>query len=178
VGLTWLGGDRLDTLPATFGHAAFERLVSRLERARAAGDLSADAESVTRSLRVIANRAGRGSVLLLFSDLVDLPEGAERAIVALGGGKRSLVVVQVLDAVERNLSFRGKVRLRSIEGDDVVVTDADAVRRAYQERLTAHCERWRKELEGNGGRLIEATSNDDAVTVVRRMLQAIAEVRS
>jgi len=128
-------------------------------------------------VRLVGRRAGRGSALLIFSDLLDLPEESRRAMAVLGSGRRALVVVQVLDPRERDLSFRGKVRLRAMEGGNVVVTDADAVRKAYLQRLDAHVTEWRRALEGEGGRLVVACTTDDPVSVVRKLLQAIAEVR-
>ena len=97
-------------------------------------------------------RASRGSVIVLFSDLIDLHDDALRAVAALGGGPRALVLVQVLDPRERDLSFAGKVRLRAIEGDTIVVTDADAVRDRYRAELAAHTAACRVAVEAQGGR--------------------------
>ena len=177
VGLAWLGGPQVDGARASFGHAAFERIVSRLESAEASGDLSQELSAVERCMRLVERRAGRGSVVVVLSDLIDLHDDALRRIVSLGGGPRALVVVQVLDPRERDLSFRGKVRLKAIEGDTIVVTDADAVRAAYQERLAEHTERCRRAVEAEGGRLVSATTSDDAVAVVRDVLRAISEAR-
>ena len=98
-------------------------------------------------------------------------------MVALASGPRALVVVQVLDPRERDLSFRGKVRLRPIEGKGVVVTDADAVRKAYRERLEEHVGAFRRRLENDGGRLVRCCSTDEPVTVVRSILEAVLEAR-
>jgi uncharacterized protein (DUF58 family) len=178
IGLGWLGGPPgLHGVTAGFGQPAWERVVSRLERAQAGGDLSDDRSAVERAAHLCARQSGRGSIIVLLSDLLDLPEGAAKSVAALGTGKRALVVVQVLDPRERELAFRGKVRLRAMEGERLVVTDADAVRQAYKERLAEHTASFRRELAAEGGRLCEATTTDDAVRIVREVLQAIAEVR-
>jgi uncharacterized protein (DUF58 family) len=177
VGLLWMGGPTLPEMGVGFGRAAFDRLVSRLEDAQAEGRLADEPDEMKRVVRQLGRRSGQGSVLLVLSDLLDLPEPSRDALVSLASGRRALVVVQVLDPVERELSFRGKVRLRAIESDTVVVTDADAVRAEYQARLAEHTALWRRALEGHGGRLVEATTSDDAVTIVRRALQAVSEVR-
>jgi uncharacterized protein (DUF58 family) len=177
VGLVWLGGKDLRDVGATFGNAAFERIVSRLETATASGDLADDLESVRRSVRVLARRAGRGSVVLVFSDLLDLPEEALDTVASLASGPRALVMVQVLDPRERDLSFRGKVRLRPIEGKGVVVTDADAVRRDYLLRLEEHAGMYKRRLETEGGRLVRCCSSDEPITVVRSILEAVMEAR-
>jgi uncharacterized protein (DUF58 family) len=177
VGLSWLGGVNLASVPASFGLGAFERIVGRLELAPASGDLSADVVSVERAAGILARRARRGSVVVVLSDLLDLPDEAVHPVASLGAGRRAVVVVQVLDPQERDLGFVGKVRLRAIEGAERVVTDADAVRQDYQRRLEAHAASWRQELEGQGGRLVQACSDDDPVRVVRETLQAAREAR-
>lgn len=180
VGLTWLqpGPElALEEVTASFGRSAFERITSRLESAGAVGDLSNDATAIDRCVRTLARRSRRGSVIVLLSDLLDLHDDALRELMVLASGPRALVLVQILDPRERDLSFRGKVRLRSIEGGRVVVTDADAVRTEYRERLRAHTEVCRVAVEREGGRLVEACTADDAVGVLRSVLQAIAEAR-
>jgi uncharacterized protein (DUF58 family) len=184
VGLAWLGeaqaadrGGRLDGVGATFGYAAFERVTSQLERVAASGDLSGDLDAIDRSARLLSLRAGRGSAVVIFTDLLDLHQEALGRILPLASGPRALVLVQVLDPRERDLSFHGKVRLRALEGGEVVVTDADAVRAEYQARLAAHTEACRRTTEQAGGRLVSCASSDDAVQVVRQVLQAVAEAR-
>ncbi len=180
VGLTWLqpvSVPRLQDVPASFGFSAFERVTARLETASAVGDASQDVEAIRRCVRTLARRSRRGSVIVLLSDMLDLHDAALREILVLGSGPRAIVFVQVLDPRERDLSFRGKVRLRSIEGSHVVMTDADAVRSEYQERLSEHTAQCREAVENEGGRLVEACTSDDPVVVLRRVLQAIAEVR-
>jgi len=177
VGLSWLGGVELASVPAGFGLGTFERIVGRLELAPASGDLSADEAAVDRAVGILARRARRGSVVVILSDLLDLPDAAMRPLASLGAGRRTVVVVQVLDPQERDLGFVGKVRLRAIEGDELVVTDADAVRRDYQRRLEEHVTRWRRAVEGQGGRLVRVCSDDDPVRAVRAVLQAAAEAR-
>ena len=177
VGLRWLGDNALRDLPPAFGPLAYERLVAVLEQARADALLQHDGKRVERLVQGLANRAKRGSVVVVFSDLLDLPERAQDAFAALGTRGRALVVVQVLDPVELELSFRGKVRLRAMEGQAEVVTDADAVRADYQERLAALSQGWRARVEAVGGRLLLCDSSRDPALAVREVLQAIAEAR-
>jgi len=183
VGLAWLGatpgiaeGSRHEFLPAGFGAAAFERTVDALERAEARGALSEDLEGLERQLGALARRARRGSVVVLFSDFLDLPESVERRLAALGN-ERVLVAVQVLDAVEADFGFQGRVKLRAIEGDAVVTTDAERVREEYLARLEAHSSRWRAAVEGVGGRLVRARTDEAPLDALRRLVQAVSEAR-
>ena len=177
VGLTWLGGKQLEGSRASFGAIAFERIVSRLETASAWGDLSGDHDSVTRCVRLLSRQARRGSIVVWFSDLLELGPDELRAVVSLGSGARALVLVQVLDPRERDLSFRGTVRLRSIEGKALVSTDADAVRDVYLQKLEEMTDRCQRAVQSEGGRLVRACTSDDPVSTVRRVLEAITEAR-
>jgi uncharacterized protein (DUF58 family) len=177
VGLTWIGGQGVRPLPPMAGREAFERIVGALEGAAAAGDASAEPRAMERALAPIARRTRRGSIIVLFSDLVDLPDAALSAFTALATRGRALVVVRVLDAVEEGLGFTGHVRLRALEGGAVVEADADAVRAVYEERLAAITAGWSSELTARGGRLLTATTADDPSEVLRRLVRAIAEAR-
>jgi len=177
VGLGWIGPSALRDVGACTGEIAFERVVGVLETAGTAGPLSDEAELVHRSLRWLARRARRGSVVVLFSDLLDLPAAAMKAISALGAGQRALCVVQVLDPVERDLGFHGKVRLRAMESDRKAETDADAVRTQYQASLNTLQATWARALARDGGKLVRCASDDDPVTVVREIVRACAEAR-
>jgi uncharacterized protein (DUF58 family) len=179
VGLAWLGraeGRPELAGPAGFGQAMFERVVDALERATASGALAEDLGSLERQLEVLARRARRGSVIVLFSDFLDVPDEVVRRVAVLGA-ERVLVAVQVLDPVEVDLGFTGRVRLREIEGSAIVTTDADKVRAEYVARLEAHTQRWREAIEAVGGRLMRARTTDDPVDALRAIVQAAGEAR-
>jgi uncharacterized protein (DUF58 family) len=177
VGLAWIGGEGTRPLPAMGGREAFERVLGALEGAAAAGDASGDEGAMERALAPIARRARRGSVVVLFSDLIDLPAAAMSSFAALGSAGRTLIAVRVLDPAEADLAFEGNVRLRALEGDAVVEADAGAVREVYQARLAAIADDWERELVRRGGRLLRVTTADDAASVVRRIVRAVAEAR-
>ena len=177
VGLGWVGGHGTHGIPAMAGREAFERIVGALEGAAAAGDVSADGAAIERTLGPIARRARRGAVVVLLSDLLDLPDSALASFTALATSGRTLIAVQVLDPAEAELGFTGNVRLRALEGSTVIEADADAVRAAYKERLLAESTPWERELSARGGRLLRATSGDPPIDVVRSILKAIQEAR-
>jgi uncharacterized protein (DUF58 family) len=179
VGLCWLGAhDRGNVaLAPGFGALAFERVVHALEGAQAGGNWGDDVDALDRELSLISRRARRGSIVLMFSDFLDVPERAMPRVAAVAA-KGVLVAVQVLDPVEIDFPFAGKVLLRAIESDERVTTDADRVREEYKRRLEAHTGSWRRAIETLGGRLVRASSGQDAVAAVRRIVQAVAEARS
>src|SRR5437660_239011 len=78
----------------------FERVIATLEGASAEGDARKHPELVAEGLGVALRGARRGSAIVLFSDLLDLPEDAADAIAALGTRGRPVAVVEVLDPEE------------------------------------------------------------------------------
>ena len=173
VGLTFLGGsEKARNLPVSSGREAFERLLALLESADAAGDAIKDAAVLDRGLGAIARSARRGSIVVMMSDLLDLPKEAPERVAAIASRGRVLVVVQTLDPDEVTLPFEGTMRLRSLEGDFVVETDADAAREKYQAALAELTSTWERTLVARGARFVRVQTDADPVRVVRSILEA------
>jgi uncharacterized protein (DUF58 family) len=174
VGLGWLGGEPARPLPAMGGNEAFERVTSALEETRPA---EIGERAVERAIGP-AERSRRGAVIALFSDLLDVPEQTGDRVAALAARRRVVVVVQVLDPEEIEFPFSGPVRLTALEGSLVVDTDADSVRERYLAALAALQRDWEQKLSARGARLVLASSADDPVAVVLRVLRAVAGGRA
>ncbi len=173
VGLTYFGGtDVARSLPVSGGREAFERVMGSLEAAEAGGDARADLSVLDRALGAIARSARRGSIIVVLSDLLDLPDAALERVSAVGARGRVLVVVQILDPDEVTLPFEGTVRLRSLEGNVVVETDAETTRARYQEALQELEDTWSRGLAARGARFLRAITSEDPVRIVRRIVQA------
>jgi uncharacterized protein (DUF58 family) len=174
VGLDWIGGASVRPLPAMSGREAFERIVGALESASTGGDLRLDATALDQAFGAIARRAKRGTVIVLLSDLIDLPEEALDRFAALGLGGRVLLAVQVLDHDELTFPFQGTVRLRALEGATVVETDAEATRDRYLAKLAEIADEWSAKLTYHGGQFVRASTSDDPAEIVRRAVSAVA----
>jgi uncharacterized protein (DUF58 family) len=174
VGLEWLAGDGARPLPARAGREAFERVIGALESVGVGGDLEVDASSIDRAFGSTARKAKRGSIIVLLSDLLDLPEATLERFAALASGGRVLAVLQILDPEETRFPFEGTVRLRALEGGAVVETDADATRARYLDRLAEIERTWARGLTDHGGFLVRAETSDDAAEVLRSLVFAIA----
>jgi uncharacterized protein (DUF58 family) len=170
VALDWIGGDKARPLPAMGGGEAFERAASMLEDTKpgAVGARGLDAALAA------SERSRRGTIVVLLSDLLDLPETTIERVTALGAHRRVVIALQVLDPEELEFSFAGPVRLKSLEGDTLIDTDADAVRQGYLAAMAALRSDWEKRLAARGGRLVTAATSDDPVSVVVRILRAIS----
>jgi uncharacterized protein (DUF58 family) len=170
------GGAQTRPVPAGGGRDAFERLTGHLESASPSG--LADLAAFERALAPTLRHARRGSAVVLFSDLLDLPEGAADLVAGLCTGGRAVCVVRVLDRAELEFPFEGPVALRALEGDAFIETEADSVRAEYLERLAELRASWETRLVRRGGRLIAASSADDPVETVRQVLFALAQAGS
>jgi uncharacterized protein (DUF58 family) len=174
VALSWLGGVGAAPVAPTGGREGFSRVLAAVEALSAAGDFSADDDGVARLVASVAQRARRGAVVVVLSDLLDLPPRARATLLGLASRGRTLVVAQVLDPVESTLAFDGSVRLRAMEGTAVVETDAAVARAGYLAKLADLQREWRAALEARGGRLVVTETTDDPVSTVRRVLSAAA----
>lgn len=129
VSLTFVGGGGGDAPVARAGgREQFERVVAALESVQPGGDARVDGAMVDRALRPVLRGARRGTVVVFLSDLIDLPDNAPKSIGELASRGRVLTVVQLLDPAEVAFPYQGTVRLRALEGDAVVETDADSTR--------------------------------------------------
>ncbi|MBN1607305.1 MAG: DUF58 domain-containing protein [Polyangiaceae bacterium] len=174
VSLDFIGGLRCPPLPGAGGRAAFDRMVESLEAARVGADLHDDLDAFSRVITGVARRARRGAIVVVLSDLVDLPEGSLEHTLALATSGRTLVVVRVLDPLEALFPFVGPVRLWSTEGSAVVETEGVAARSKYLARLEERRTHWAEGLASRGGSLVDTTSAGDPVAAVGAVLQASA----
>ncbi|MCC6899329.1 MAG: DUF58 domain-containing protein [Polyangiaceae bacterium] len=170
VALDWIGGDAREPLPALGGREAFERVVAALETVRPGGDLGLDTAATERAFAGVARHARRGSVVVLLSDLLDLPEHTLDRFAALASLGRTLIAVRVLDPLEASFALEGPVRLYASEGSFHVETDASLVRQGYLARLAAIASAWRQRLAESGGVLIDSVTSEAPVSTVREVV--------
>jgi len=173
IGLTYFGGDRARPIAVTGGREGFDRVIGSLEDARPAGDAVHDPAMLERSLGTLSRAARRGSVIVVASDLLDLPVEAAERLAAIAARGRSVIVVQILDPDEIDLPFDGTVRLRALEGDVVVETDTAVTRDRYLAALADLQSRYRETLLARGGHLVCASTADDPVAIVRSVVSSI-----
>ena len=173
VALGWIGGHNCRSLPVTGGREAFDRLVGALEDANAGGDLDSNPRLLDRALGPVGQYARRGTVVVVLSDLLDLPSDAPQRLCALATRGRTVVLVRILDPVEARFSLDGPLRLRASEGGVVVETDGAAARAGYLAALDGVVEALAERLVPRGGRVVCAETSDDPVDVVRRILGAV-----
>ena len=175
VALDFLGGKNARSVPPRAGRDAFERVVAALEDVEPDGDLSAERGVLEHALGQAQRSARRGAIQVVLSDLLDLPPGSLEALTALTTRGRSLQVIQVLAPAERDFPFEGAVLLRSLEGNNIVETDAALARQNYLAALGAAQRAAERELLPRGGRLHKSATTDAPEELVRRILSGNPE---
>lgn len=172
VSLDWLLGERTARVPVSGGREAFERLVDASEVVRPGGDMGGTLEALDRAIEPVARAARRGSVVVVLSDLLDMPDGAIDRIAGLASRGRVLVVVEILDREEREFPFDETVRLRALEGKRSVHADGEA-RAGYLAAMEGRRTAWREGLRARGARLVSVTSDEPPVHALREILAAL-----
>jgi uncharacterized protein (DUF58 family) len=173
IGLTYLGGGNARPVAVSGGREAFDRLIGSLENTKAEGDAVRDPEMLERSFTILERAARRGSVVVVLSDLIDLPRDTAEHFSAMAARGRSVVVVQVLAPDEIDLPFDGTVRLRSLEGDVVVETDTAAARDAYLAALRDLATHYESTLLSRGAKFLRISTSDDPIDSVRAIVGAV-----
>jgi len=172
IGMSFIGGSKdARPVPVRGGREVFERVVDALEAQSAEGEARSNAAMLDNAIGSIARSARRGSVVVLLSDLLDLPSQAPAAIGAISTRGCVLVVVQTLDPDEADFPFKETVRLKSLEGGVTVETD-EAAREQYLAALHAEQETWRRELVGRGAKFVTMTTDRDPAAAVRAIVEA------
>lgn len=173
VGLGFIGGaPQARGVPVSGGREAFERVVDALEGQSAQGDALTDVAALDRALGALARTARRGSVVVVLSDLLDLPSVAPDRIATIASRGRVVVVVQTLDPDEATFPFTETVRLEALEGTATVETD-EAARDRYLAALAELQESWRRTLVARGASFLPMRTDLDPVAAVRTIIEAI-----
>ncbi len=172
VGIDFLGGEDVQSLPVAGGLEAFDRALVQLSLARAAGQLGDGGAQLEAALQAVGRRSTRGSLIVVLSDLLELGADGPRALSALGTAGRQVIVAQILDPVEATFPLEGPVRLRASEGGLEVETNASLARAGYLEALATLQQSFRAALHVHGGELVVCRSDEDPVRSVRAILRA------
>ncbi len=143
------------------GRNMLPRLISTLRLAPTSGtaDLAAIARSFCREVR------HRGLVVIL-SDCLGAGD-AESAITTLTSARFKVLVVQILDPIDRGEGLTGSIRLRDSETGRVLDMNASDERiREYRRRLDAYCENLQSACVRRGQRYLLADTRDAWLTLL------------
>jgi uncharacterized protein (DUF58 family) len=173
TGLLVVGGREPSFARASASRETFDRLADLLVSVEPAGDWALKDEPFGRALAPVLERAPRGSTVVLFSDLVDLPESAVQRVVELATRRRRVFAARVLSPEEATFPFDDQSRFVGLEGNVVVEASPVAARGAYLAALAASLAAWDRALSVHGGAAYPAVTTDDPVQVASDLLLLI-----
>lgn len=172
IGMSFIGGSKdVRRVPVGGGREVFERVIDALEGQTAEGDALTNLDLLDNAFGSIARAARRGSVVVVLSDLLDLPTQAASLMATIATRGCVVIVVQTLDPDEADFPFVETVRLKALEGGAVVETD-EAARTRYLAALAAEQEQWRQALVSRGAKFLTMTTDRDPVSAVRTIVEA------
>ncbi len=112
----------------------------------------------SESLLSYGNRIGSRSVVVVISDFLYEPEEIKRALSGLRNNK--IVLIQVLDPSEENLTLRGEFNLHDLESSMKIKTFIDhMLKRNYQTALQEHKQRLQWTANSIGARFYSFTTD-------------------
>jgi uncharacterized protein (DUF58 family) len=125
-------------LPPHATRAYLRQILVALQHAQPGG-LTATA----RSLHQVADRIKRRGLVVIISDLLDAPSEVMTAVRHFRHKKNEVIVMHVLDPLERSFGFGEDAQFRDLETDERMVTLPRQIGRAYREAVADFIERYK-----------------------------------
>jgi len=127
-------------LPPHATKAYLRQILIRLQQAAPAGRTGAG-----RSLHQIADRIRRRGLVIIISDLLDEPDQVMSAVKHFRHKKNEVIVMQVLDPLERSFEFGADALFKDLETDEKITTRPYQIQRAYREAMQGFLDRYKRE---------------------------------
>lgn len=137
IGLGVIGEGLTSFLPARSRRTHLLQMLAELSDVKPAGQTGL-AEGVHAAMHRIPHRG----LVIVMSDLLTAPEACFEALHHVRFRGHDLIVMHVLDAVEAHFDLEGTIRLEDPESGQILVTQAEDVRKNYLDALNA----WRDDL--------------------------------
>jgi uncharacterized protein (DUF58 family) len=144
VGLTVYDESIRLTLPPHATKAYLRRILVELENL-SAGKTTGTAQSLHR----MAERITRRGLIIVVSDLFDDPGKVMAALKHFRHNHHDVLVMQVLDPVERSFAFGSDAVFRDLETAEEMTTQPYHIQRAYQQAMHAFLDRYKRECREN-----------------------------
>jgi len=167
VGLTLFDSDVRAVIPARYRPGHLRRLMVALEES-----VSGAQTSPAAALEDIAQRFRKRGLVILLSDLLTPVQELGDGLRLLKGCLHDVVVFQILDPAEKNLTFDGPRLFEDMESEQKVFADPNLVREEYRNRLEAHNVAIRAECEAVGASFRQIITDEPLELSLAEFLQA------
>ncbi len=146
------------------GKQSFQKIVSTLQAAKAAGAWENQASSVPEFSRKQAE------MLIIASDFLQVSDEWVKLIQSVAGPRREIVLFQLLGDQEVDFSMRGFYRFQDLETGSTIELQADAIRDTVRERSSAYLTNLEESLRIPHVRLIRVRLSDPIGLMLKQFL--------
>jgi uncharacterized protein (DUF58 family) len=101
------------------------------------------------ALHRVADALTRRGLVIILSDLFDRPEEVITALKHFRHKGNEVIVMQILDPIERSFAFDGDAVFRDLETGDELMSQPWHIRGSYQEAMRAFVGRYERECRDN-----------------------------
>jgi len=145
VGLTIFDEKVRVSLPPRATHPYLRQILTEVENLRP-GNKTGTAES----LHTVAEQIKRRGLVIILSDLFDDPSRVKTAFKHFRHRGNEVIVMQILDPLERSFAFGGDAVFRDMETLEELMTQPWHIQKAYQQTLREFIEGYQRECRENG----------------------------
>lgn len=132
---------------------------------------SREGTAIESALRTIAERAKGRSLVMLFSDLLDIDKEVLNFLRVLRSRRFEVAVFHVIDPAELELPYEGLTLFEGLEGDGELLVDPDDLRDRYMEMMRTHLDEIERQCQEGDVEYIRFTTAEPIEEVALRFLR-------
>jgi uncharacterized protein (DUF58 family) len=155
VGFSWFDDKICDRIPTRGSQRHLQAILAALERLQCGGRTS-----IGPVLLSEAAQWKRRGIVVLISDLYDLPDEVVAAAARVRRVGQNLIVLHLVDAAEKHLTPSGTYQFLDLETGERLIADTDRIRVAYSKRLAERCSFYRREFSRSGVEYVEMDTSE------------------
>jgi uncharacterized protein (DUF58 family) len=144
VGLTLYDETVRTTIPPRATQSNLRQLLKELENV-----VPSNKTGIAASLHQVAEQIKRRGLVIVLSDFFDDPANVITAFKHFRHKGNEVIVMQVLDPMERSFAFGTDAIFRDIESQEELMTQPWHIQKAYQESMRQFLENYKRECREN-----------------------------
>jgi len=144
VGLILFDEQIRTSLPPRATRSYLKEILKELESAQPANKTGTSA-----SLNLIAEQIKRRGLVIVLSDLFDKPESVMTALKHFRHKGHEVVVMQILDPLERSFAFDGDAIFKDLETQEELMTQPWHIQKAYKQSMQEFLDFYKRQCRNN-----------------------------